>query len=112
MGIKRIKQINELIKRELGQILLREAEFPPEVLVTITRVETTSDLEEAKVYISVMPESRNFEIAKILKKEIYEIQQGLNKRINMRPLPRIRFVEEVKTREADRIEELLEGINE
>ncbi len=37
---KRIPQVNQLIKKELSQIILREIEFPVGVLVTLTRVET------------------------------------------------------------------------
>ena len=36
----RIQRVNSLIKDELGKILLREVDFPKDVLVTITGVET------------------------------------------------------------------------
>jgi len=107
---KRIPRVNKLIKKELSQIILKEVEFPSGVLVTITRVETTSNLGEAKIYVSVMPEYRSSRVSQILNKQIYEIQQGLNKRLKMRPVPRIRFVKELKAKEAGRIEELLEKI--
>ena len=56
---KRIPQVNELIQRELSQIVLREIEFPLDVLVTITRVAASQDLEYAKIYISVIPEQKS-----------------------------------------------------
>ncbi len=108
----RIQRVNALIKRELSQILLTEVDFPKGILVTITKVETSANLKEVKVYISVMPDSKSSRISGILNKIIYGIQQNLNKRLMMRPIPRIRFKIEQKTKEAARIEELLEEVKE
>ncbi len=107
----RIPRINQLIKKELSQILWREVDFPKNFLVTVTRVETSVDLNRAKVYISVMPEGETSKVLQILDKLIYFLQQKLNKRLKMRPTPRIQFVEEKRTVEAGRIEELLEKIH-
>lgn len=108
--MERISRVNQLIKKELSKILFREIDFPEETLVTLTRVETSADLEEAKVYISVLPEDKFVKVFEMLDKLVYFLQQKLNKRLRMRPLPRIKFVEEKKTAEASRIEELLEQI--
>lgn len=107
---KRIQRINQLIKKELSQIILKEIEFPQGVLITVTRVETASDLKESNVWISAIPEEKLKRTLEILNKNIYFLQQKLNKRLKMRPLPRIKFLEEQKTSEAGRIEELLEKI--
>lgn len=107
---KRIQRVNQLIKRELGQILLKEMEFPAEVLVTVTRAETSTDLNESNIWISVIPEERQKGILEILNKNIYILQQKLNMRLKMRPIPRIKFLEEKKTKEAGRVEELLEEL--
>ena len=106
----RIPRVNALIKRELSQIFLKEVDFPRGVLVTIIKVESSADLKEVKVYISIMPDSKTGRISEILNKIIYGIQQSLNKRLRMRPIPRIRFEMEKKTKEAAKIEELLEQI--
>ena len=107
---KRVLQVNQVIQRELSQIILREVEFHSGTLVTVTRVETSPNLKEAKFYISSIPDDQTPKILEILNKLIYQLQQGLNKRLNMKPVPRIRFIKEAKTKEAARIEELLEQI--
>jgi len=107
---KRIQRVNQLIKKELSQLLLREVEFPADTLVTVTRVETSADLKESNIWVSVIPEERQKRIPEILNKNIYILQQKLNKRLKMRPIPRIKFLEEKKTREAGRIEEILEEL--
>ena len=59
-----------------------------------------------------MPEARNEEVMLGLERDIFSIQQALNKRLRMRPVPRIRWTLETKTSEAQRIEELLEKTKE
>jgi len=107
---KRIQRVNQLIKKELSQILLREVEFPAGVLMTVTRVESSLDLNQAKVYISCLPEEKTLMVFQILNRRIYELQQELNQRLRMRPIPRIKFVEEKETKEAGKIEEILEEL--
>jgi len=108
---RRIQRVSQLIKKELSQLLLKEVDFPEGVLVTITRVETSANLFQAKVYISVMPEEKLSKVLQILDKLIYFLQQRLNKRLKMRPIPRIIFMEEKATKEAGRVEEILEEIH-
>jgi ribosome-binding factor A len=110
-SMERLQRVNQLIKKELSQIILREVDFSKDVLVTVTRVETSRDLNQAKIYVSVMPADKTRAVLQILANLIYELQQRLNKRLKMRPTPRIMFVEERKTREAGRIEEILEKIH-
>lgn len=110
MSSKRIQQINQLIKKELGQILLREIEFPKDVLVTITRVETSADLNQAQIFISCLPAIQSEKILEILNRQIYNIQQKLNKKLKMKFIPKIEFREEKETREAGKIEEILEEL--
>lgn len=108
---ERIPQVNQLIKKELGRLILKEVDLPEGVLVTLTRVETASNLIEAKVYISSMPDDQLPGILSILRKNVYFLQQKLNERLKMRPIPKIIFIEEKSTREAGRVEELLEKIH-
>lgn len=107
---KRISRVNELIKEELSKIIQKEIDVSRETLITLTRVETSSDLEQANVYISVLPEKQEKIILQILDKNVYELQQKLNKRLRMRPIPRIQFKEEKETVEAGKIEEILEKL--
>ena len=108
----RIKRINELIKRELSQFILKQGYFSKKILVTISEVETTLDLSYAKVYISVMPEDKSIETISILKQDIYVIQKGLNKTLRMKKVPKIKFLQEKGIQKAARVEELLKEIDD
>ena len=46
---ERIPQVNELLHQELGLILLREFDVPENTLVTLTRVDTAPNLQQAKI---------------------------------------------------------------
>lgn len=108
--MERIQRVNQLIRKEISQIILRELDFPKNILVTLTRVDTSRNLIHAKIYISVMPENETQQILEALNQKIYDIQQQLNKRLKMRPIPKINFVVEKETAQAGKIEELLEEI--
>ena len=107
---KRIERVNSLIKRELGQIILREIELPDNTLVTLTRVESSIDLANAKIYIAVLPSDQTGRVLNILSKMVYELQKMLDRRLKMRPVPKIRFVEEEQNMEAAKVEEILQGL--
>ena len=107
---QRIQKVNELLKRELGKIILKDFEFSRDTLITITRVNASHDLREAKVFVSVMPENQIFLILRLLKRNIYGLQKKLDKLLKMRPVPKIKFFKEEKLKEAQKIEEILDKI--
>jgi ribosome-binding factor A len=108
----RVTQVNRVVQRELGQIIRSEGDFPENALVTLTRVQSSPNLQQAKVYISVMPEEHRKEVMKSLNADIYSLQQSLNKKLAMRPVPKIVFVTELETAHAQRIEEILDNLKE
>lgn len=109
---QRIKRVNELIKRELGAIILKQVDYPKDLLLTLTKVECSSDLRDAKVWVSIMPEKKSIWILSILERNIYHIQKSLDKRLKMRPIPKIRFLKQEKMGDAERVDEILDKIKE
>ena len=107
---KRIDRVNQLIKQTLSKFLLKELDFKKSVLITITRVETASNLNYSNVFVSVIPEQKIEQVMVYLNKNIYHLQQKMNKRLVMKRVPKIIFREETKTREADRVEKLLDKL--
>jgi len=103
----RIDKVNSLLEHELSKIILRDFTFAG-VLATLTHVDATANLIEARVYISVFPEDKTDKIIKVLNGGVQEIQQKINKMLNMRPIPKIIFIKDEKIKEAARVEELLE----
>ena len=54
MSQLRIEKIQELMKQEISNIILRDLKDPRIGFVTVTQVEVTRDLSQAKVYVSLM----------------------------------------------------------
>lgn len=110
MSSHRIEKVNELIKQQVAEIIEREIEFGKGAMVTVLAAETSRNLLNSKIVISVFPEGKANSALEILKKNVYDIQQVLNRRLNMRPVPKIRFEISRQIAEADRIEKLLEKV--
>ncbi len=107
----RLLKINELIKKHLGEIIARELDLKPGVFVTVAKVDTTPDLRYTRIFVSIFPEKEIDYAAKTLKKELYRIQGALNKKLVMKPLPKIEFKIDMTESKADEIEKLLKEIN-
>jgi ribosome-binding factor A len=108
----RILQVNELIRQELGKLLLTEIEFPKNCLATITQVETSKDLRHTKIWLSVIPITYTKKVLEKLNKNVGHLQFLLNKKLTMKPLPRLSFVIDETEKKASEIEQLLDRIKE
>ena len=106
MPTGRIDKVNSLLKREIGKILLKEFYFSG-TMVSITRVITSSNLIETKVFVSAYPESELNQVVKILNSNVYGIQKKIDHILKMRPVPKIKFVKDDEIAKTGRVEELL-----
>jgi ribosome-binding factor A len=108
----RVQKVNQNIKKQVSEIIQRQQDFTNKAIVTVTRVDTSSNMIHSKVWISVIPDRYQTEVIKGLNKNIYDIQQQINKRLNMRPVPKIKFMAEEETKRAARVEEILKDIDQ
>ena len=102
--VPRGEKLNMLLRDELGKIIDREIEFPEGSLVTITHVVASPDLRYATVLLSILNADLD-RVLEMLDKNVYSIQQQLNRKLRMRPVPRIRFAvdeEEVRRESIER----------
>ncbi len=109
---ERIKKINSLIKKELGKIILKELSLAKNILVTVTEVETSKDLSQSKVFISVFPEKEAKKVLVALNREIYNIQQILNKRLEIKFVPKIEFFEDKELQREQKVDRILSELEE
>src|SRR3989344_314269 len=110
MTQERAKKFNELLKKELGKIVFEFLDVKPGALVTITRVLTATNLFSATVFISIYPLYEAGAIMDKLNRAIYRVQQLLNKKLKVRPVPKIIFKRDKNPEEAGEIEKILEEI--
>ncbi|MEK7187667.1 MAG: 30S ribosome-binding factor RbfA [Patescibacteria group bacterium] len=109
----RTERVGNLIQQELGKLIQREIEFPG-ALVTITDVVIDKKMEGAKVMVSVLPKNKTAEALDLLDKSAAHLQHLLLKKINIKPMPRIKFEIDFGAENAAAIEKLLteEGSSE
>jgi ribosome-binding factor A len=106
----RINRVNELIRTTVAEIIAREVELPLGSFVTVAKVDTSRDLRYARVFVSVFPEKGFGKTMELLRKSLYLIQGALNKKLHMKPLPRLEFVADKTEAEADKIEKILKEL--
>lgn len=99
-------RVGNLIREELGKIIVRETEFPG-ALVTITEVEVDRKLGGANVKISVIPSEKAEVALKEFVKMRGKLQHLLNNKLNIRPMPRIRFEIDRGPEKAANVEKIL-----
>ena len=90
MASKRINGINQEIQKELSE-LLRTVKDPrvQNVMISITRVETTPDLRYTKVYVSFLQEEKVKEAMAGLKSAAGWIRRQLGSNLKLRYAPEI-----------------------
>lgn len=89
-SLRRIEKLQNLLREEITRLVDREIEFSEGMLVTISRVAVSRDALHANIFFTVLGGSQTDALA-ILEKNVYHVQQLLNRRLAMRPVPKIRF---------------------
>ncbi len=87
----RLERVNELIRRELGELITREFRFKSK-LVTLQQVDITPDLRHAHIYVSFIGEEpeQNADMA-TLHDNRQMLQQALSKRVVLKFTPQLHF---------------------
>ncbi len=108
----RTKRVNELLKREIGELINNSLLGATDFFYTVTEVRTTKDLKHADVWISVLgsPEKRG-EAIRVLKENSWRVKKELAKRVYLKRLPEVEFKLDDTLDKAERIEKILKDIN-
>lgn len=107
----RIERLESSFVKEISYILMEEIKDEDIKFVTITDCEITNDLSFAKVYFTVLDNSRKEETIKALNHAKSFIRGELSKRIEMRHTPEVSFVFDESIEYGNRIESIIDSIN-
>jgi len=102
----RIIRVNELLKREIASDILRlfTGDRFDTGAITVTRVETTPDLREAKVHISIFEhEEERVKMIRFLNHHRKEIQARMSKHVILKYTPRLHFKLDTSIEGGDRV---------
>ena len=107
---KRLEKVNKLLLKELGDIFQKELKPKvPSLMIIVTRVNVTSDLSYARVYLSVFGVDEKKKVVEEVGQNAKAIRGLLGYRIRhqMRVVPELRFIEDDSLDYIENIDNLL-----
>lgn len=104
----RIEKLQELIKQEVSKMLLMDIKDSRIGFVTVTGVEMTGDLREAKIYVSIMGNDEQIKSSlEGLQSALGFIRREIGRRIKIRFTPEISFALDKSLDYSEHIQKLL-----
>ena len=103
-------RVGELVKQNLGELFIRnEAKIPSinSKLITVTEVRMTPDLKTARVYVIPLGGIDTKETVRILTEYSHLVRKALSKRLDIKFLPKLTFVEDNSFEYAEKIERII-----
>ena len=103
-------RVGELVKQNLGELLIKnEAKIPSinSKLITVTEVRMTPDLKTARVYVIPLGGVDSKETVRILTENSHLVRKALSKRLDIKFLPKLTFVEDNSFEYAEKIEKII-----
>ena len=102
--------LSSLVHRRLSEVLLFESNDPRFTNVTISRVEASSNLSFAKIFVSIFPPERLDDLIKSLNHASGFFSRQLGHILNTRNTPQLIFEYDSGFDHSDEIETLLKGV--
>lgn len=110
---QRQKKIASLLQRDLVDVLQKAASQGglPGIIISVTKVKVTVDLQEAKVYLSIFPNEKAPELIKGIQSNTPIIKHELAQRTRhqLRRMPSLAFFIDDSMAYIDQIEQSLKG---
>ena len=105
---RRPHRVGERIREELSRVMISDLRDPRLGFVTVTEVRMTSDLREARIYVSVMgDDQQQSDSLKALEAAGGFLRRELSHRMQLRRVPSLRFELDHSSVYAEHIEKLL-----
>jgi ribosome-binding factor A len=109
---KRLDRVNQLIKEEISMLLQRELKDPRLGFVTVTEVETTKDLRQAKIFVSVFGGEEQWSASlQALASARGFIHRWLREHLDLRVTPALDFRADRSMEHAAHIQALLKRLS-
>ena len=111
-GGKRATRVAELLREQIALIMLHKSHDPRLQDMTITGVELSPDLKQARVFYLLREGADAIQVQAALKKALGFIKQELAREHLLRMMPEIFFLPDPGLDRVARIEQLLHGLGE
>lgn len=107
----KLERLNHAFQEEISMIIMTEIKDEDIKFVTITGVDTTSDLSYAKVYFTVLDETKKETTLEALTGAASFIRSKLAERVEIRHTPELKFIYDTSIEYGNHIEEIIDSIN-
>jgi ribosome-binding factor A len=87
-----MQKIDSQLRKLITEIIQKEVDDPDLTFLSITRVKTTSDLQESKVYFSILNDAKYTKAKEVLEAMSGFIRGTLGKKVRLKKLPRLDFI--------------------
>jgi ribosome-binding factor A len=105
-------RIADQIRSELGQLLSRDVHDPGLGFVTITRVQVSRDLQQARVFYTALgDENSRRRSDRALHRALPFLRRQIGGRLRLRRVPELQFVYDESIAGQDRIEQLINDLH-
>ena len=111
---RRIDRINGLLRQEISELLSRQIKDPRlSGVISITQVKTSSDLSNARVYVSVLGDEATKQSAmEGIQSAATFLRRELRDRLTLRHVPFMKFVLDESIENADHLLRLMDQIRD
>lgn len=110
-GFKRTDRVSDQIRMEIADILMRKVKDPRVGFVTVTAVDVTADLKQAWVYVTVLGQEGQAKGAMdALSRADGFIKSELGRRLQLRYVPALTFIQDTSLERTARVLNLLDDI--
>lgn len=111
MKVKKDK-IAGIIQKEISEIIQFELKDPKIGFITITDVDVTGDLSQARIYVSFLGQDARKEAGmKALERSKGFLRTQLAKRLTIRKVPELIFKQDVSLEKGNKIEKIIADIH-
>ena len=109
---ERILRVNSEIQKVLSEIIAELKNPQIKGLITVTKVDTTSDLDQSKIYISIFDKETREDVFNAIKHSAGFIRRELAARIDLRKVPFLTFFLDDSYDYGKKIDEAINKINQ
>src|SRR3989441_6559987 len=104
-------RVGDQIRSEIASLLARDVHDPGIGFVTITRVQVTPDLQQARVYYTALGDDKaRRSTARALDRAAPFLRRQIGSRLRLKRVPELEFLYDESIAGQDRIEQLLNEI--
>jgi ribosome-binding factor A len=108
---KRTIQVGGLIQKEISELLLRKIKDPRLEMITISGVDVSPDLKQARIFFSRFGNAADIQRAQEgLRSAAGFIKRELGQRLKLRHVPELEFMHDTSFEYGDRIESLIKDL--